>query len=84
MDIGRPVLFFGVSIANPAFREGPDYRAAVGVPGGFGSPLLQTVNASQASLDLGGMWYNVIHCVLFVLKEQLLNARSGCTRWLVF
>ncbi|CAE6939997.1 PUB49 [Symbiodinium natans] len=36
---------------------GPDYRAAVGVPGGFGSPLLQTVNASQASRAARDGWF---------------------------
>eukprot|EP00913_Durusdinium_trenchii_P012229 g11483.t1 len=33
---------------------GPEYRAAIGVPGGFGSELMDVVNASQAGVGFGG------------------------------
>ncbi|CAE7241517.1 PUB49 [Symbiodinium sp. CCMP2592] len=39
---------------------GADYRAAIGVPGGISSSLLQTVNASQASrAQRDGWWFEV-------------------------
>ncbi|CAE7866296.1 CYP65 [Symbiodinium microadriaticum] len=39
---------------------GADYRAAIGVPGGISSSLLQTVNASQASrAQRDGWWFEL-------------------------
>jgi len=39
---------------------GPDYRAAIGVPGGFASQYLQVVNASQAGRAArDGFWFEL-------------------------
>lgn len=40
--------------AAKSTAQGPEYRAAIGVPGGFGSELMDVVNASQAGVGFGG------------------------------